>query len=211
VEVFREENHYPRCRPPLPHPVRHLHCKGFALPSHQTAMPCDVEQAVKDLTNDFTTYEEWFIAAEQLHKDGQPVSSLPTPLKIKQARKMYRAEWNPIAEWGVLGVTTRKYKPMKLYDWFLDLINESSFDEATKLRHIRTLGAMFEVRSDDELLNWQGFRVTAYTIFGRVCQDAVLNNANGHMVTRVSMPDLQSKSHGQIEKMRAMLRQIHGK
>jgi len=173
--------------------------------------PGEVGHGVYCLADDLSSQVDMFMHGEQLYKDGQPVSSLEKPLGTIDAWKMFYAQWKEETGEALFLVSNRKYKPMKLHDWLLELIKESSLDEATKLQHVRTLGAMFEVRSDSELANWQGFRMTAYTILGKIRDYVMINTANGHSFTMVTFPDLPFKSPEHREKMRAKLRQLRGK
>jgi len=171
----------------------------------------EVGQDVYHLAKDLSSEVDMFISGDQLYKDGQPVNSLEKPLGTFVAWKMFSAQWKEEAPGAVFFVSNRKHSPMDMHDWLLELINETSPDEATKLRHIRTLGAIFEVRSDSALANWQGFRMTAYTVVGRIRCYTMLNTTNGHGFTVATFPGPLLKSPEQREEKGALLRQIRGR
>jgi len=121
-----------------------------------------------------------------LYFEGQAVNPTDHPLTLESVEDMFRFSWEDDFGLSPTEMRVEKSKPIDLYDMVHETINKTFSDEATRLRYIKTLVTVFEVRDTDaELNNWQGFVCTmVFAEFGdeAIVYHVVINQSNGNVI-----------------------------
>ena len=118
----------------------------------------------------------------QLYRNKVAVVAMDEPLSLKTAKAMFSVQAKETDGWAVLWVKTKVYKPIAVYDWLMSLVDKHVPDNKTHLEFVNTLGKIFEIRSGSSLKHWQCFKVTAFTVFGKMYKYVLINVKDGHVL-----------------------------